>query len=622
MDDTAQGQQIARSATIVSIGNVLSRVMGLAREAVIADVFGASGAVSAYTAASQVPLTLYEMLVGGMISSALVPTFGEYAAQERRDELWHISSLLFTLAALVLGVLLLLLELGAPLITLALVRFDAPLQAETTRLLRIVLLSVLFLGLSGIARGLCHALQRFALPAFTAVVFNASIVIVALIVGPRWVVETENPSINDIRVGDIVAGRVVSQSDGTLLATTLVVVPSQAIEENVLGKAIGIEDGTITVEDQRGTFQVLTDDETLFLVERRQVRTLAVGLVIGAALQVLFQLPALRDMRFRPTLDLRHPVLRHILRLYLPVILSLVVAGLGVVLDRNLASRTGASSISWMRYATTLIQFPLGLISMAIATAILPTLARLADPEQGDPESMGDSGGRNRTRFRATLASGLRLVLVLTIPAAIGLLVLARPLVALFFQHGDFDASDTVETARALRYYLIGLTFAAVDQPLVFSFYARKDTWRPALVGILGVGLYLIVALSTIRTLGMIGLILANGAQLAGHAAVMVWLFQRQVGTLRGYDIGQTSLKSLVASAVMGGAVYGVIRGVESWMPAGGLTRWTMTVIIGGGVGMGIYLACCALLRVPELGLLRTLIRQATQKATVHRQQP
>ena len=200
---------------------------------------------------------------------------------------------------------------------------------------------------------------------------------------------------------------------------------------------------------------------------------------------------------------------------------------------------------------------------------------------------------------------------MLTIPAAVGLLVLAKPLIALLFEHGEFSAYDTTRTAQALRFYLIGLLPAAIDQPLVFGFYARKDTWRPALVGMLGVVFYLGIALPTVRTLGMFGLILANGAQLTGHAAVMIWLFERQVGTLRGYDIGRTLARSLLASAAMGGIVYGVGRAVERLAPAAGRIGWTLTVLGGGVLGFGVYLALCTLLKVREIEMVHTLVRQA-----------
>jgi putative peptidoglycan lipid II flippase len=523
MDQASLEQRIVRSAAIVSLGDVLSRIMGLVRETAIASVFGAVGAVSAFKAAQQVPLQLYDMLIGGMITSALVPTLSTYAARDRDNELWHVASLLFTLGGIVLGALVLLIELGAPLVTSALVRFDdPPLQALTARLMRIVTVSVFFLGLSGIATALCQALQRFTLPAFAAVAVNASIVLSALLLGPRW----------------------------------------------------------------------------------RDVRVLALGWGVGAALQLLIQLPALRDMRFRPTLDLRHPALRRILALYLPVVLSLVIATLGVLADRNLASRVDERAITWMSFATTLRQFPLGLVSMAVATAILPTLSSIAARES--PAEAADAP--STSAFRATLADGLRLVLVLTLPAAVGLFVLARPLVAMLFQRGAFTAADTAQTTLALRYYLIGLVFAAVDLPLLFAFYARHDTVRPALVGVFGVGVYLVAALASYRSLGMVGLILANDLQLAVHPLILVWLFGRRIGRLGGHGIGRTLLKASLAAAAMGGITYGVMRQIEGAVPARGFVPLVLVVGVSGLIGLAVYLGLCALLQVRELALVQASI--------------
>lgn len=512
-------RQITRSAAIISIGNILSRMMGLVRGMVISSQFGAESAMLAYTAAKIVPLRLYELVVGGMITSALVPTLSEYTAPQRRDELWRIASLLFTLATLALGGAILLFELGAPLVTRLLASgFDPALQAETTRLLRIAVIGILFLGLSGLTTALCQALQRFTLPAFTTAVFNTSIVLAALALGPLW-----------------------------------------------------------------------------------GVRGLTIGLVVGALLQFVLQIPALRDLRFRPHLDMKHPVLRRILRLYLPIALGMIPNELGIMLDRNLASRVG-NSLAIMEYATQLIQFPLGLVSIAISTAILPTLSRQAAQNRAAPNGNAE--------FRATLAGGLRLVLVLTLPAAVGLLVLANPVVALFFQHGAFTAQNTVQTAQALRLYLIGMIFAAIDQPLVFAFYAQKDTVTPALVGVLGVALYTLVALPTYRVWGMTGLLLGNGAQLAGHAATMLLLFRRQIGGLSGFDLGKTLFKSTLAAAAMGGLVWGVYWIAENAIPLAGKPGWALSVFTGGAAGIGAYLGLGTWLRIPELDLLRQLAKK------------
>ncbi len=506
---------IARSAAIISLGNILSRIMGLVRGIVISDLFGAQAAILAYNAADIVPRRFYELLIGGMITSALVPTLSEYAARKDRQDFAKVASLLFTWSMLTLGTIVVVTELLAPSITRVLVSgFDRALQNETTRLLRITLLSTLFLGLSGLATALCQALQRFVLPAFTTVVFNIGVVLAALLLSQRW-----------------------------------------------------------------------------------GVGSLAFGLVLGALAQFVLQLPALRDVRIYPLLNLRHPVLGHVLRLYLPILIGMIPNELGILLDRNLASGVG-NSLAIMDYATQLRQFPLGLVSMAISTAILPALARQAAQESRQQET---------STFRETLAGGLRLVLVLTLPAAVGLFMLAEPVVALLFEHGNFTAHNTLQTSLALRYYLIGMVFAAIDQPLVFAFYARKNTFTPAAVGVVGVLLYALVALPTVRPWGMIGLILANNVQLAGHTLLMLVLFWKKVGPLHTFGIGTTTFKTLIASVVMGMAIYGVGQAVMMF-PIEGRMRWAITVALCGTVGMAVYAGCCALLRVSELNLLRRVL--------------
>lgn len=515
---TAPTTGMAKAALIIATGNVVSRILGLARETVIANLFGATGQVSAFRVAQIIPTMLYDLLVGGMVSSALVPVFSEQAERDRAG-LWHLASLMLSLAVVVLGAVVVLIELAAPQAAYLMAGgFDQELLAVTTRLMRLTTPAVLFLSLAGIATGLLYALKRFALPAFTAAIFNATIVAVALL--------------------------------GTL------------------GFGWGID-------------------------------SLAVGLLLGALLQVALQLPGLGDARLRFILDLQHPALRRIAKLYLPVILGLVISQIAIALDRNFASRTGEQSIAWMQYATTIIQFPLGLISAAISLAILPTLSRLA------------SAKTDLTEFMGTLATGLRLVLILIIPATVALYILAEPIVALLFQHGDFTPFDTQQTALALRFYLFGLTFAAIDQPLIFAFYARQNTLTPALVGLLGVGFYLVAALlpSLTRPMQMIDLVLANSVQLTGHALVMLWLVNR-LASLRGYGLGPTMLKAGVAAAMMGGIVWGVLPWLKLSLSTDSLTAELLLVGSLSLLGVAVYLVTLFLLRTPELALLSRLLKR------------
>jgi putative peptidoglycan lipid II flippase len=522
---------LAGAAAIIAAGNVSSRVLGLVRETVIADLFGATGLVSAFRIASIVPTMLYDLLVGGMVSSALVPVFSEYAERDRA-ELWRVAGLMLSLAVVVLSAAVLLIELLAPQVAWLLSGggelgplssgFDEELLAATTRLLRITTPAVIFLSLAGITTGLLYALKRFTYPAFTAAVFNAGMVAV------------------------------------TLLLTGLF--------------SWGIE-------------------------------SVALGLLIGAVLQVALQLPGLRDARLAPSLDLSHPGLRRIVRLYLPVILGLVVSQVAVALDSNLANRTGAQSFAWMKYATTIIQFPLGLVAAAISLAILPTLSRYASSGQDNP---GENG------FLDTLALGLKLVLLLIIPATVGLFILARPVVALLFEHGDFTPFDTAQTALALRLYLVGLTFAAIDQPLIFAFYARQDTITPAAVGVLGVFIYLAAALLPLllRPLQMTDLVLANSIQLTSHALIMLWLLSRRMGGLRGQGVMAVTVKALVASALMGLVVYGALSALEGSLDGAGTLRELALVAGAGGAGLVAYGLAVTLLRVEEAHFLVNFIRQ------------
>jgi putative peptidoglycan lipid II flippase len=512
---------IASAATVIALGNVASRVLGLVREMVIAYLFGATGLVSAFDVAARVPRMLFDLLIDGLVSSALVPVFSELAERDR-DELWHVASIMLSLATLVISAGALLLELFAPLVARVMSGgFDPELLEVTARLMRITTPAVVFLSLAGITTGLLYALKRFTLPAFTAAVFNASVVVVALVL------------------------------------------------TGLLGW--GIE-------------------------------SLALGLLIGSAMQVALQIPGLRDARLRFSLDWRHPELRRIVRLYTPVVLGLVVSQVGIIVDRNLASRTGAQSIAWMRYATTLVQFPLGLVSVAIALAILPTLSRQASsPEQASLDE-----------FMDTLVTGLKMVLVLILPAVVGLFILAGPIVALVFEHGDFTSFDTEQVALALRVYLLGTTFAAIDLPLVYAFYARKNTLTPALVGVLSVGLYLVAALlpALFRSLRMTDLVLANSVQLTGHALVMLWLIHHRVGKLRGRGLVRTTLKALTASMVTGVVVFAAAQWLVTRFP--GLALLHEVIVVGGAalVGLTVYGALVTLLRIEEIGVLLALLRR------------
>jgi putative peptidoglycan lipid II flippase len=518
-----QDLEVAQAAGIIALGNVASRVLGVLREVVKAGLFGATGLVGALEVATRVPTLIFDLLVGGMVNSALVPVLSDYAAPEKRADLWRLLSVLLSLATVVLSLCVLLGELLAPqIVWLMAGGLEPRLQAEAARLLRIMLPAVVFLNISGIVAGTLYALKRFRYPAFSAAAYNAAVVLLALALG-RW-----------------------------------------------LG-----------------------------------VTSMALGLLAGSVVQLALQWPGLRDASLRFALSLHHAALGRIGRLYIPIAIGLVVDMLGVALSYNLASRTGEQSIPWMQYSATLIQFPLGLVSIAVSIAILPTLSRQAS--EGQPDS-----------FKGTLAQGLKLVLALTIPATVGLWLLATPLVALVFEHGDFTPLDTLGTVGALRCHLVGVIFAAVDQPLIFAFYARKDTWTPALVGVATVLLYVLMALlpTLFWPLRLNSLILANSIKWAAHALLMLALLRRRVGRLDRHGVWRLIAKASLASALMGGAVYLVLLLLQHVAPAGLLGELLVTVI-AGIVGTGIFVAAAVPLRIQEVGLLRQAFTQWAKRLPI-----
>jgi putative peptidoglycan lipid II flippase len=255
-----------------------------------------------------------------------------------------------------------------------------------------------------------------------------------------------------------------------------------------------------------------------------------------------------------------------------------------------------ATALSTMRYATTLIQFPLGLVAAAVSFAVLPTLSRQA--------SAGDEPA-----FRATLAMGMKVVLLLILPAAGGLAALAGPIVAALFQHGSFTADDTAATARALLLYLPGLPAAALDQMLLFAFYAHKRTLAPNLVQGAAVGIYALTALALLwRGLGVGALILGNSAQWIGHALILL-LLSRGLLSLRGLRLGEALAKSIGASLLMG---------LAAWWLAGALRPFggpLLQIAVAGGIAGVIYFGLCALLRVEALEFFAAAVRRRLKRS-------
>lgn len=329
---------------------------------------------------------------------------------------------------------------------------------------------------------------------------------------------------------------------------------------------------------------------TLALQARLGIFAMAVGLLVGALLQMALQAVGLRYIE-QPKQDRRlhlifwHPGLRRIGTLYLPIALGLL---LEIFVSRPstfaLAAQTGTGGIAWMNYALTLRQLPEGLIASALAVAILPALA---------------SASRINGIFKETLTQGLRLTLLLIIPATVGLFMLAAPTVALLFEHGSFTAFDTQITAQALQLYLIGLPFAAIDLLLVMAFYARQDTWHPALIGIFSTLLYIGLMRLLVPIYGLRGIMIADSVRYMVHAFVSAFLLRRAFGSA----LSRTLWLTFAAAGIMGIAV-----AVTQRISPGGSK--VLSVLIPVGAGATVYITAIAALGIEEFRLVRFALRR------------
>jgi len=512
-----QTHAVARATAVVALGNISSRVLGLAREVILSNLFGASAAVDAFKVAIIVPRGLYDLLIGGHVNSALVPVLSDYA-DNKDGQLWQLLSALLNLIVIIMATLVIIIELSATQIIL-LVADDETAPAvidEAIRLLRITSPALFFLSLFAVMSSLLYAMRRFTLPAFAASAFNLTIVIV-----------------------------------------------------------------TAAFASQIG------------------ITAAAVGWLLGAVVQMALQWIGLRGTGGHWRLIFWHPAIKTVVLLYIPVMFSLTI---DVLINRlfsyNLALSTGEGSISYMDWATTLMQFPQGLVATAISIVVLPTLSRQVAQLEN---------------FKSTLGLGLRLTLALIIPAAVGLMVLATPIVALIFEHGEFTVYDTAHTSLALRLYLIGLPFAAIDLLLVFAFYARQDTVTPAVIGLLSLVAYMVTALYLLPYYSFFALMIADSVKHLIHASVSAWLLMRRIGWLRGQQIIQTAMQAVLASAIMGVIAALLLVVLRSTFSDHTLLNELIIVVGAGGISGILYFAIVNWLGLAEIRLFVETIRQRFQ---------
>lgn len=333
---------------------------------------------------------------------------------------------------------------------------------------------------------------------------------------------------------------------------------------------------------------------------------LAIGTLIGGALQFGVQLPSLARLgyRFRPDLQWRDPGVRAILVLMGPSVIAASTTQFNVLINSIFASKLGDGPIFWLSIAFRLMQLPLGLFGVALGTVTLPLLSRLVVTHRFDA-------------FRSELARGMRLALLLTVPSTIGLMMLAEPIISTLYQHGRFDAGQAAQAAGALRFYAIGLGGYAALKVLVNAFYALDHRKTPMVVSFFAVALNLLFNwIFTFRLgWGHEGLAFSTGCVASCNFLVLYLLMRRR---LHGLESGRmlAMLLKLAAAALPLIAVCGASSHwlLADWATQGFLPKLgalLATVLIGAGV----FIGACVLLRLEEIEELVHVVRRRLRRA-------
>jgi putative peptidoglycan lipid II flippase len=319
------------------------------------------------------------------------------------------------------------------------------------------------------------------------------------------------------------------------------------------------------------------------------VTALALGVVVGGAAQVALQLPFLRQrgMLVAPRFGFTDPGVVRVGKLMLPAVFGLAIYQVNIILSRQFASFLPEGSISALYYSQRLIEFPMGIFAVAIATVSMPSFSSHAT--SGDMESL-----------KATYRYALAMVLFIMLPASIGLGALALPLTSVLFQRGRFTHEMAVHTAVTLQGFLAGMWAGGCVRQTVPVFYSLQNTRTPVKVACLTVMVYASLAYALYRRLGTLGLALAVSASSVTNFLVLLYLLRRRLGRLGLRALALSALKALLGALAAGGAAWAVAR-PGRWEQGGMHLNNCGHLLLAVVVGIIVYAGVCRLLRTPEL---------------------
>ena len=549
---------VARSAGIVSIAVMFSRVFGLIRETIFARYFGAGFLYDAFIVGFRIPNLLRDLFAEGALSAAFVKVFTDYQIKNSENEAWRLASLIFNGLAVVLSGICIAGVFLSPFIVKVITynylgdpnHYYPPEKAAlATTLMQIMFPFILLVALAALAMGVLNTKGRFGIPASASTAFN----IVSIVFG--------------LGLAYWLAGGAWERS------TDKLAVPSDAAQWAIIGMSIGT--------------------------------------LLGGAAQLLIQVPSLFKVGFRFSLNLSFadPGVRRVMRLMAPAIIGTGAVQVKVLVDTIVASGIDGGA-SWLSYAFRLMQFPIGIFGVAVGTAAVPTLSRLASEE-------------NIARFRSTLSDAIKLVFLLAIPSACGLIVLGDPIIGLIYQRGEFTAFDTDMTAWALAAYSLGLAGYAAIKVLSPAFYALDDARTPMYISLASILLHVPSSFGLMQLLsrvgvsperpngfGHAGVALATSIVATANFIALAWFMRRRIGRLNARSILTALLKIASAAAVMSVMAYASYKLLVAYVGDAGFLARLLDALVPIALGSTAFLIAAKLLRIDEVEKVYGVLRR------------
>jgi len=510
--DRAVEQGVVSALGAIGLATLASRILGYARDIVIARAFGAGPATDAFFVAFRIPNLLRRLLAEGALSTGIVPVFSATLARGGPVAFARMVRAVTGAGLVVLTVVSALGMALAPWIVAVMApgwRAEPALFDLAVMLTRVMFPYLVLVGLGALAMGILNAHHRFFTAALSPAMLNIAMILSVLGLSGRMV-----PAI----------------------------------------------------------------------------LSLAVGVLVGGVGQLLVQLPEVRRLGvpLRPALDWAHPAVREIGRRLGPTAFSLAAVQVTVVVNTLLASLLPAGTVSYLYYADRVMEFPLGIFGIAVATAALPSMA--AQAARHDHQAL-----------TATLGFSLRLAVFVAVPAAVGLIVLNDPIIRLLFQRGEFGAADTMLTAQALTGYAVGLPAFSATRLAAQTFYALGDVRTPVYVGFASVAANVVLALLLMWPLQHVGLALASSLSAYVNLLGLCWILRRR-RLLGGAGMWVSVGRTLASSLVLLVWCLWLDRMIE------GARLGAASTALALASGVLVYAIAAAAFRAPELTALRGIV--------------